>query len=316
MSGLWYHKYRPQTLDQYIWNDDSLRGKVEHWIAEPEDMPHLVLESKSPGTGKTSLALLLVQLLELSEGSGFLFQNASVFSGADNIRNVIIPFCETEGWGRIKVIILDEAERLTTASQEMLRGILDQYQHVRFIYTCNTVEKLISPLVDSRCQVFTMGEMDEADFANRLMEIVDLEGIEYDQDALIDQLAEITSTHHPNFRKALQTLQNACVGGKFDPETLSTVPRANADWMDDLVEIIRKKSSATKISAFTANLSPDEIQMAYRHLYETSNLYYGYNQGLAVVTIADYLYRNDTASFPHIGLSAALIRLTELVPND
>ena len=59
-TALWYEKHRPKTLDDYVWVADDLKSRVTFWLADPEKLPHLVLHGP-PGTGKTTLALIIGQ---------------------------------------------------------------------------------------------------------------------------------------------------------------------------------------------------------------------------------------------------------------
>ena len=52
MKELWVEKYRPNTMDGYVFVDDSQRQQVESWIRDGT-IPHLLF-SGSPGTGKTT----------------------------------------------------------------------------------------------------------------------------------------------------------------------------------------------------------------------------------------------------------------------
>ena len=55
MSAPWYEKYRPTTLDEYVWADEQTKTKLVEWIENPLGSPHLILTG-STGTGKTTLA--------------------------------------------------------------------------------------------------------------------------------------------------------------------------------------------------------------------------------------------------------------------
>ncbi|MGL5917387.1 MAG: replication factor C small subunit, partial [Culicoidibacterales bacterium] len=86
MKELWSLKYRPKTLDEYIFKDDTHRELIERWVQE-KSIPHILLKGHR-GTGKTSLALLLKDLLEI-EDVDFLKFNASDERGVDTIRNKV-----------------------------------------------------------------------------------------------------------------------------------------------------------------------------------------------------------------------------------
>ena len=65
MKELWVEKYRPNTVDGYVFVDQSQREQVQQWIRDGS-IPHLML-SGSAGTGKTTLAKLLINELGVDE---------------------------------------------------------------------------------------------------------------------------------------------------------------------------------------------------------------------------------------------------------
>ena len=54
MRELWTEKYRPKTITDYVFNDESQRTQINAWIKE-KAIPHILL-SGSPGTGSPAPA--------------------------------------------------------------------------------------------------------------------------------------------------------------------------------------------------------------------------------------------------------------------
>jgi len=54
MKELWVEKYRPKTVDGYVFRDEHQKKQVQQWIKE-ETIPHLLF-SGNAGIGKTTLA--------------------------------------------------------------------------------------------------------------------------------------------------------------------------------------------------------------------------------------------------------------------
>ena len=135
MKELWVEKYRPETVQGYVFKDNSQRKQVMSWIKDA-GIPHLLF-SGSPGTGKTTLAKVLIKELNV-QGADVMYINASRDNGVEMIRRKISNFSETMPWGEFKVILLDEADHISPEGQAALRGVMEQYHHtVRFILTCN-----------------------------------------------------------------------------------------------------------------------------------------------------------------------------------
>jgi len=115
MIELWVDKYRPTKLEGYVWRDSAQRKQVESWVNE-KSIPHLLL-SGTPGIGKTTMAKILVNEIGI-ESADLLEVNASRETGIDFIRNKIVPFISSIAWGPFKVVLLDEADRLSPQAQD------------------------------------------------------------------------------------------------------------------------------------------------------------------------------------------------------
>ena len=116
----------------------------------------MLIESSTPGTGKTTLIHALAKDLKVE----LLFIPASINNGIDVLRDRITKFAQSAPMfgddDMPKVVALDEADGLTTAMQQGLRNVMDEFAgHCNFWLTCNYAHKIIEPLKDSRLQVFS-----------------------------------------------------------------------------------------------------------------------------------------------------------------
>ena len=106
--------------------------------------------------------------------------NASDDRGIDVVREQIKNFAETrtlfaKGY---KLIILDEADMMTTAAQSALRRVIEQYtKNVRFCIICNYVNKII-PAIQSRCTRFRFSPLPNAEVEKRVDSVIEAEGYE------------------------------------------------------------------------------------------------------------------------------------------
>ena len=57
MKELWTEKYRPSTIDGYVFKDSAQKEQIESWI-KSKAIPHLLF-SGSAGIGKTLFLLEL-----------------------------------------------------------------------------------------------------------------------------------------------------------------------------------------------------------------------------------------------------------------
>lgn len=136
-------KYRPKNIED-ITLTNEYKNKFKAWFRDGE-IPNLLLSSKAPGLGKSSLAHTIIHELNAEA----LFINASMYPNIDILRNKIKGFASTASFdGRAKVVILDEADFLNANSvQPALRGFIEQFsKNCRFVLTCNYKDKIIEPI--------------------------------------------------------------------------------------------------------------------------------------------------------------------------
>ncbi|KAI2287975.1 Subunit of heteropentameric Replication factor C (RF-C) [Ophidiomyces ophidiicola] len=171
----WVEKYRPNTLDEVSGHQDIL-ATINRFI-ESKRLPHLLLYGP-PGTGKTSTILALARRIYGNKNMRqmVLELNASDDRGIDVVREQIKTFASTKqifsmvaggqsntGLGAFKLIILDEADAMTSTAQMALRRIMEKYTaNTRFCIIANYSHKL-SPALLSRCTRFRFSPLKEQD---------------------------------------------------------------------------------------------------------------------------------------------------------
>ena len=186
-----------------------------------------------PGVGKTTVAKALIEELN---GSCMMI-NGSDDSGIDALRTRVRNFASTASLtGGQKVVIYDEADALTAATQAALRGFIEEFaDSCRFIFTCNHYNKLIEPLRD-RCVSYDFSaaisdkEMEkmQARMFQRLTVILDGEGVEYDPAVLVAMVKH----YAPRWRKLIGDLNQYSKSGKIDTGVLSILSK------DDFAELV------------------------------------------------------------------------------
>ena len=306
MKELWVEKYRPSTVDGYVFVDDAQREQVAQWIKDGT-IPHLML-SGSAGTGKTTLAKLLINELGLDEYD-VMYANGSKEARKVEWVDKLIGFCQTMPFGKFKVVLIDEADYMNPNSvQPALRNLMEDYsQTVRFILTCNFPNKIIAPL-HSRCQGFHITKTDHTEFTARVATVLVTEGVEFDLDTL-DTYVKAT---YPDLRKCLNLVQpNSVTGTLVAP---SSADKSARDWRLDCVDLFKHGKIREARTLLCQSSSPEEAEEVFRWMYDNVDLFGATpeQQDQAIVIIRNGLVNNNAVADVEINLSATLIELSNI----
>lgn len=218
----WVEKYRPDNL-----NEISAQTNVVKCLKSAlttKNIPHLIFFGPS-GCGKTSTILALSKELFGSENytDRIIELNASDERGINVIREKIKTYAkqsiknikDAPPW---KIIILDEADTMTTDSQFALRRIMEQYSKItRFCIICNYHNKIIDPII-SRCSLFRFKPIDSNKIIEKLNYICTCENIICDYNSL----EKIVKISRGDLRKAINLLQKCHnpYNSKISPDLL------------------------------------------------------------------------------------------------
>ena len=304
MKELWVEKYRPNTVDGYVFRDDAQKQQVKQWIADGT-IPHLLF-SGNAGIGKTTLAKILLNQLEVNE-LDVLEINASRTNSVEDVRDKIVNFVQMIPFGAFKVVLLDEADYLSPNAQAALRGVMEEYHTTaRFILTCNYPNRII-PALHSRCQGFHIERIDQTEFTARVAEIVLTEGVTPDLD-ILDTYVKAT---YPDLRKCINMVQMNCVEGKLVPPAKADA--GDADYKIEMVELFKAGKIGQARKLVCSQARPDEIEDIYKWLYDNIDLFGDEEkQESAILIIKQGLVDHTLVSDPEINLAATLIRLARL----
>ena len=296
---IWVEKYRPHKLEDLILDDRSLRI-VKQFKGE---IPNLLFVG-SPGTGKTTLARILVNEVL---GCNYLYINASDESGIDVIRHNITNFAQTKSFdGGIKVVILDEADGLTSQAQAALRNTMETYaKYCRFILTANYKHKII-PALQSRCQSLDLKPVVEQ-AAKRCFNILKQENVKV-SDEQKKKFVRLVKRLFPDLRKTINEIQKSVIDGELCIDSNGS----DSELLSSVFEGIKKDS--LKVRKYLIE-NEDRFQGDYDTLL-ANLLDHIYSQPIdefkkkqMITIIADHLYKTAFIVDKEINCFACLVAL-------
>lgn len=305
MRELWVEKYRPKTVDGYVFRDDHQRKQISTWIKD-QSIPHLLL-SGAAGIGKTTLAKILVHELGI-EDYDVLEINASRTNSVEDVRDKITNFVSMIPFGPFKVVLLDEADYLSPNAQAALRGVMEEYHATaRFILTCNYPNRII-PAIHSRCQGFHVERTDLTEFTARVATILVDEDVDFDLDTL-DLYVKVA---YPDLRKCINLVQQNANEGKLNPPEKGDA--GEADWKFDMVTLFKAGKITEGRKLLCGKIRAEEMEEVYRWLYDNLEIFgSAENQDKAILAIKGGLVDHVVCADSEINLAATLVKLAKLV---
>jgi len=208
---IFVERYRPKTIKDIVLPKEMKESLLE-WKKEGQ-IPNLLLISKTPGLGKTSLAHVIANELDAE----IKFINASLESNIDLLRESIKGFVTTAGWdNRPKIVVLDEADGLNErTTQPALRAFIEEFsKSARFILTANNKNKIIEPLQDRLMdydfdKMFNENKTLIKDIYLRCESILEEENIEHNK----EDLKYLVKHYFPSQRSIIMKLQQFTTNG-------------------------------------------------------------------------------------------------------
>ena len=302
---LWVEKYRPKTIDECILPDATKKTFKD--FLDKGEVPNLLLAGP-PGVGKTTVAKALCHELGVDY---YVINGSDEGRFLDTVRNQAKNFASTVSLSsdaRHKVIIIDEADNTGNDVQLLLRANIETfYNNCRFIFTCNYKNKIIEPL-HSRCAVVEFGIKGKekaqiaAGFFGRLKQILDTEGIEYDNKVLV----ELINKHFPDWRRVLNECQRYSTSGKIDSAILATFSDVS---VNDLIKNLKQKNF-TEVRKWVVNNLDNDSGVLLRRIYDALLTSLENNSiPAAVLIVAKYQYQIAFVADQEINFLAALTEI-------
>lgn len=301
---LWVEKYRPSTIAETILPVE-LKKTFQQFV-DQKNVPNLLLSGRA-GVGKTTVAKAMLNEL----GADYITINGSMNGNIDTLRVDISNFASSVSFtGGRKYVILDEADYLNpNSTQPALRNFMEEFSNnCGFILTCNFKNRIIEPL-HSRCSVieFNIAKNDKpkmaAQFFKRTCEILDKEGVVYEQSAV----AELIQLYFPDWRRTLNELQRYSATGRIDAGILNS---KSDDNINTLISYMKDKKF-TEMRKWVGENSDIDSNVLYRQLYDIlpTKLKSTTSVASAIIVLAEYQYKEAFVANSEINRVAALATL-------
>jgi len=306
-NNLFVEKYRPTKLDDLVLSESNRK----FFSNITDEIPNLLFVG-TPGLGKTTLARILVNDILKCQ---YLYINASDENGIDTIRSKVVSFSQTMSLdGKLKVVILDEADGITIDGQRALRNTMEEYSsRTRFILTANYKHKII-PAIQSRAQFFDLMPPFD-DVVKRVVEIVKKEGIKVDADQK-PNFVNVIKQSYPDIRKVINDVQKATINGNFavdhSIDSKEIVDKIHQDIQSNQVIKLRKYliEHENEFQGDYHNLMKQYLNYVYQ--ISNSNNFNDNKKRQYIVTISEHMYKDVFVLDKEINAFACWVNLEQI----
>jgi DNA polymerase III delta prime subunit len=299
MSYIWYEKYRPHSLEEMELPETSI--KVFTKFISDGKVPHLMFYGP-PGGGKTTVVKIILDLIPNQS----LRLNGSSERSIDIMRDQVQKFASSMPLpGKQKIVFIDEADGLLSASQKQLKGLIEKYANsCSFIFTANEPGRFIEAIL-SRFISIAFKAIDKGTILKHLVKILNTEKIKFS----IMDLNTLTDLYFPDIRTIINNMQLCSVGSVLDLIHLQELEEAN-NFLEVSEAII--KGNLKGVRELIAG--QHYFQSYYKQLFD--KFIYSIPEEVRpsiAVTIAESMYKDNLCIDKEINFASLCIELMHIL---
>ena len=209
------NRLRPETLEEFAGQEHLLgKGKMLRQLIERDQISSMIFWGP-PGVGKTTLASIIANRTR----SNFINFSA-VTSGIKEIKDVMKEADENRHLGIRTVLFVDEIHRFNRAQQDAFLPFVEKGSIILIGATTENPSFEVNAALLSRCKVFVLKALEEADIERLLNHALTSEkGFAYQNVKMSErQIKAIASFANGDARTALNTLEMAVINGEITPD--------------------------------------------------------------------------------------------------
>jgi len=312
-NKLFTEAFRAKTIDGLVL-PDRIRNDVSHGLTQN------ILLYGPQGGGKSTIARILI------DGYDTLLLNGSSENGIDVIRDRVVSFASAVslefGAQKTKVIFIDEADGLTTQAWDALRETIEHYaDSVRFVCTCNKIDKIPAP-IQSRFNcvpVYPINKAEEdfmfAGYCAYVGKILTGIKVSYDEETL----QQFVRNSFPDMRSILNDIQKLYIQDAKELNKESLVKTFDCSDLFTLIVTGNSPVENYKFIMTNYSTSPDDALLAISKSF-VDFLTLNYPQlsskiPYIIITTAEYASQMQTAPDKVLVLLACCFKLQEIIRN-
>lgn len=299
-------KYRPKTIDEIVLPNETFRLKLKEWIDAKRISNHILLYGLA-GLGKSSTINVLINEMGLTD---YIKMNVSDKTSIDDMRSIIEYASVPPLTNNFKLVILEEFERASKASQASLKYVLDNYgSWCIFIFTTNDISKINDAII-SRTQQYEFVSLPYNDFVERVATVLMNEKITISNN---EQILKYIDTFYPDLRACLTAIEQNTISNVL--QDLKTDSLYSVDKFNDIIESSKTKTIMDTKKLIGQTMSDNDYELLYQYMYNHLELLTtDMNKwDSIIVKIAEYLYKHQSVAYPCINLVACLIEVSQII---